>query len=526
MAILGSIIANLGMNTANFKAGVKTATTQLERFSHTAKRKFREINKSAGVTAERIGAIGAVGFGALVKNAIDSADQMEKINRRLGISTEALSQLKFAAEQSGIAFNQLTMGMQRMQRRVAEAAQGTGEAKDALIELGLSAQQLNKMSLDQQLLAVADAMQGLEESGDKTRLAMKLFDSEGVALLQMFEEGKIGIEELMAEADKLGLTLNNKTAKGAAAANDAINRAKAAMQGAALQAAENTAPAIEHLANQFSSVIPLGVNLAIKGLYKFQQVAGSSLAWIVEKYATLHLVIGDALGRLGFHQQALAEFKDAEVLANFAQSLQNVADGAAAAESQLNETKHTVGEMAANPDAKDANTQINLMTEGLAAAQQEAAKLGETMSVDLFDSSKNAFEQIQDQFKQTLKNMINDWISSGIRDLFKNLGFFSGKGGFFKSLFPGFATGGSFTVGGRGGTDNNLVAFRASRGEQVTVSTPAQQAAMGGGGGIVFQNSYDFSGSTLSEAEVRQMIEQSQQMTKRQIQNEMIRGRF
>lgn len=525
MAILGSIIANLGMNTANFKAGVKTATTQLERFSHTAKRKFREINKSAGVTAERIGAIGAVGFGALVKNAIDSADQMEKINRRLGISTEALSQLKFAAEQSGIAFNQLTMGMQRMQRRVAEAAQGTGEAKDALIELGLSAQQLNKMSLDQQLLAVADAMQGLEESGDKTRLAMKLFDSEGVALLQMFEEGKIGIQELMTEADKLGLTLNNKTAKGAAAANDAMNRAKAAMQGAALQAAENTAPAIEHMGNVLSQTIPAAVTTAVEAFYVLQREGLKVLSFIVHKYGEMM----DSLRTLaivgGFDELAKTFQESSEFAQMFAQNLLKSSGEAEKVLDSIAKSKHEVGEMVANP-AAEATAAVQTMTEGLAKAQQEAAQLGETMSVDLFESSKNAFEQIQDQFKQTLKNMINEWISSGIRDLFKNLGFFSGKGGFFKSLFPGFATGGSFTVGGRGGTDNNLVAFRASRGEQVTVSTPAQQAAMSGAGGIIFNNSYDFSGSTLSEPEVRQMIEQSQRVTEQNIQNKMIRGRF
>lgn len=37
-----------------------------------------------------------------------------------------------------------------------------------------------------------------------------------------------------------------------------------------------------------------------------------------------------------------------------------------------------------------------------------------------------------------------------------------------------FATGGSFTVGGSGGVDSQMVAFRASPGEQVNVSTPTQ----------------------------------------------------
>lgn len=56
--------------------------------------------------------------------------------------------------------------------------------------------------------------------------------------------------------------------------------------------------------------------------------------------------------------------------------------------------------------------------------------------------------------------------SSGILDAFSSIG----------SLF-GFAEGTDFLVGGKPGTDANLVAFRASNDERVTVQTPAQQRA-------------------------------------------------
>lgn len=55
---------------------------------------------------------------------------------------------------------------------------------------------------------------------------------------------------------------------------------------------------------------------------------------------------------------------------------------------------------------------------------------------------------------------------------------------------PGFAFGGDFTVGGTGGTDSQLVAFRATPGEKVSISTPQQErdrereaARRGDGGG-------------------------------------------
>lgn len=49
-----------------------------------------------------------------------------------------------------------------------------------------------------------------------------------------------------------------------------------------------------------------------------------------------------------------------------------------------------------------------------------------------------------------------------------------------------FATGGSFFVGGPGGTDKTPVSFMATRGERVTVETPGQQRA--GGGMVVHQH--------------------------------------
>jgi tape measure domain-containing protein len=63
-----------------------------------------------------------------------------------------------------------------------------------------------------------------------------------------------------------------------------------------------------------------------------------------------------------------------------------------------------------------------------------------------------------------------------------------GPGGAFLSSFAGsfggFATGGQFMVGGSGGTDQNLVAFRASNNERVTIETPQQQrdGTFSGGG--------------------------------------------
>lgn len=55
-----------------------------------------------------------------------------------------------------------------------------------------------------------------------------------------------------------------------------------------------------------------------------------------------------------------------------------------------------------------------------------------------------------------------------------------GLGNFFGNLL-GFRDGGSFNVGGSGPVDSKLVAFRATPGERVDISTPGQQRQQGGG---------------------------------------------
>lgn len=52
---------------------------------------------------------------------------------------------------------------------------------------------------------------------------------------------------------------------------------------------------------------------------------------------------------------------------------------------------------------------------------------------------------------------------------------------YFSGLFPGHDSGADFMIGGRGGTDQNLVAFRGTRGEEVRVTPAGRQGNRGGG---------------------------------------------
>ncbi|MBW2989618.1 hypothetical protein KY358_04855, partial [Candidatus Woesearchaeota archaeon] len=136
------------------------------------------------------------------------------------------------------------------------------EAKNALIELNLSAQDLNELKPEQQFEVIADALKGVENQADKVRLAMKLFDSEGVSLLQTMTEGAAGLRDMRAEANALGLTLSQEDATGAAAAKDAFARLQASVSGLGLAMARTLGPSLADVADWLRVEIPRAVHVA------------------------------------------------------------------------------------------------------------------------------------------------------------------------------------------------------------------------------------------------------------------------
>jgi hypothetical protein len=93
--------------------------------------------------------------------------------------------------------------------------------------------------------------------------------------------------------------------------------------------------------------------------------------------------------------------------------------------------------------------------------------------------------------KETLSGLLSNWSNSlgqsGMSGLSSFLTGSLGKvgGGLLSGIagsLMGFANGGEFGVGGTGGIDSQLVAFRASPDETVSITKPGQELSSGGGG--------------------------------------------
>lgn len=283
MATVATLLVNLTARTAAFQKKMRTSAKTVKEFSIKATARLKTMAgafKIATVAAAGL----AVGLGALVKASLRDIDAVGKLSDRLGIATEELMAYQHAAKLSGVATSALNVGIQRMIRRISEAANGTGETVKAIEELGLNAKQLKAAGPGSALLQIADALSQIKNQSDRVRLAFKFFDTEGVALLQLLQNGSAGVKTLTEEAKDLNITLSRLEVKRIEEANNAIMRMRAAIQGVINQLALQLAPIIEFTSEMFVEWAKNGGNGA-KAIQEFLEP--------VVKIATNLLKIGE-----------------------------------------------------------------------------------------------------------------------------------------------------------------------------------------------------------------------------------------
>jgi hypothetical protein len=232
----------------------------------------RTANLLNSTMARMGGALTVASIVGMGKAFLDSADNINDMSQRLGLSTEALSQYQYVAKMSGTDFDTLTTAIKFSERAISEAVGGSKAAAGALADVGLSASDLAAMTPEAAFEAIGDAISKLPSAFDKTAAYMKLMGKSGLDMNPVFKDGAAGVRALREEADRLGLTLDQLSAEKAAKANDAIDRLTASLGAMGRAAAIAAGPGIETVASRITKDLELAAsNSEVKAWLKDTQ---------------------------------------------------------------------------------------------------------------------------------------------------------------------------------------------------------------------------------------------------------------
>jgi len=165
-----------------------------------------------------------------VTSFANTADELAKMSQRTGFSISALSELKFAAEQSGTSIEGIEKASRNLSSVIVDASAGNEQYQQTIAALGLSWQTLGSLSPEEQFLQIGFALADVEDATLRTSMASDLFGARmGTQLLPMLNSGSAGLQAMRDHAVKLGLSIGPEQAAQAELFNDTMDQMKAAL---------------------------------------------------------------------------------------------------------------------------------------------------------------------------------------------------------------------------------------------------------------------------------------------------------
>jgi hypothetical protein len=266
MTVIGSLVVNTAVDTTGATRGTRAFSRELGTVQGIAMRAAPVI-AGVGIAAKIAGETFDRGW-QLITDRAAKFDELVNSADRLGIGAERLQELSFAAGQtSNVLENQLIDSLANMERAIVDAEHGVGKGVMALDMLNLSAAEMSRLPVDEQLFRIADAMRTLD-AGERQSIARRLgLDGE---LVTMLAQGRVGIEEVIAEAREMGLILNELGSRQLANTNDALDKMYTSLSAVGTELAAGFAPAVEMGANELAELV--------KGFFKWRDEVAAYIA--------------------------------------------------------------------------------------------------------------------------------------------------------------------------------------------------------------------------------------------------------
>lgn len=190
-----------------------------------------------------------------VKEQYAAVDSITTLSDRIGVTTESLVALGQMGEKTGTDVNEMAAALRHLQTELSGATDKNSDAAMAFEHLGLSVADLQRMTPDQQLLAVSEALSKVSDRADQTATGMEILGRNSQAVVGALKGGSKAFEEAKDEAEKTGQAFSNFDGERIKEATGAVRDLKDMFEGVMRTLAIESAPWLTAVAKLLKDLI-------------------------------------------------------------------------------------------------------------------------------------------------------------------------------------------------------------------------------------------------------------------------------
>lgn len=244
-AVIGSLRVDLGLDSANFSAGLKKAQTSLSGLERAMASVSTSLKSSFGGFVA--GAASAVTLGAAINGAKDALDAFGNIADKAaqaGLGTDLFQGVATFASQSGVAIDEVSSALNTFAKNSGLAAVGKGKLVSTLQKLNPELLRNLQLTSDQEerMRLAADAIAAAGSASERAALSTALFGDAGAKMAVVFQGGAAALDDWMNKARDMGLIVDRDIIAKADAMGDSFDIAAQVLDTQLKQAFVNLAP--------------------------------------------------------------------------------------------------------------------------------------------------------------------------------------------------------------------------------------------------------------------------------------------
>lgn len=291
-SVIGALRVNLGLDSAQFEKGARKANDSLK----TMRTQFLAV---AGVAA----AMGTAIATAALKGG-QEIDKAAKSARRIGASVTGYRALEMAADDAGVSLSSLANDVQTMNRELARAEIGEGNAGDALERLGLAAADFAGLDADERVALLSDRVRDLGLTSGETTLLLRDLGIRNREMALLVMGGGEALRNARRDVEDFGLAISDVDAARIEAANDEIAGLADITTRVADQLALRFVPALGDMAKAITDSLREGglLRTVIDGLIdnmgRFATIVGVAVSALGVRYVAAVVAAAGITGTL------------------------------------------------------------------------------------------------------------------------------------------------------------------------------------------------------------------------------------
>ena len=238
---------------------------KIDRASDKASRGLSTLGDRASGLRSRMRLLGGVvagiaaggGIALLINRSIAAADSIGKLSGAIGVGTDTLQELRYAAGLAGVSTGQLDGAMVAFSKRVGEARSGTGTLITLLQKMdpALLANVQAARTVDEAFDIIIRRASALGNTLDRNALLAAAFGrTVGPLMANLIRDGVESLDRLRRRAHDLGIVLDEELIRNAERAKDEMDTLGQVLSANVTRAVLGLAPALADLSTWLANV--------------------------------------------------------------------------------------------------------------------------------------------------------------------------------------------------------------------------------------------------------------------------------